>query len=126
MSKSTLKGFSLLDYRFPNDICAFISRTTCYLLIDHKLNFHNAERFCKSEFGGHLASITNISEFHFIERMLDSYNPEDQAVFIDGNRSWNSGNKCQIITFSLRNTNFLQEKNCIGLHMDQMIHTVLF
>ena len=76
----------------------FLFRTKCYILVDQKLNFHNAERFCKSEFGGSLASIRNISEFNFIETMLNSYNPEDQAFFIRENRSWNLGIRCQDIT----------------------------
>ena len=67
-------------------------------MVGQKLNFHNAERFCKSEFDGHLASIMNISEFNFVKKMLDSYNSKDQAFFIRENRSWNLGNKCQGVT----------------------------
>ena len=94
----------------------FLFRTKCYILVDQKLNFHNAERFCKSEFGGSLASIRNISEFNFIETMLDSYYPEDQAFYIGENRSWNLGNKCQDITHFhyLSNPNSCRWKIILG------------
>ena len=73
-------------------------RNTCYHLVDQRLSFQNAEKFCESEFGGNLASITNRTEFDTVKKMLDYFNVRHiEAIFIGGIESttrwtWTSGN----------------------------------
>ena len=65
-------------------------------MVNQKLSFQNAEKFCESEFDGNLASITTKSDFNFVKTMLDEFNPGDSAVYIGGIErksrwTWTSG-----------------------------------
>ena len=51
-------------------------------MVDQKLDFYNAERFCKSEFNGSLPFIRNMSEFNFIKTVLDDYKFKHEGIFI--------------------------------------------